>query len=176
MSFHDVPPIFEENLPSLCELLHKYLSYTSPLLDTDDDTEVSILDTVKADICEALELYTIKYDEDFSKYCGPFITNVWGLLSNIGPETRYDNIVSKALHFLTAVASTREHSNNFNNEETLSQIVEKVILSNVTLTRADIELFEDEPIEFIRRDLEGVGHGLEEALCHGLPPEASGEV
>lgn len=154
MSFHDVPPIFEENLPSLCELLHKYLSYTNPLLDTDDD-EVSILDTVKADICEALELYTIKYDEDFSKYCGPFITNVWGLLSNIGPETRYDNIVSKALHFLTAVASTREHSNNFNNEETLSQIVEKVILPNATLRDSDIELFEDEPIEFIRRDLEG---------------------
>lgn len=155
MSFHDVPPIFEENLPSLCELLHKYLNYSSPLLDTDDDAEASILDTVKADICEALELYTVKYDEDFSKYCGPFITNVWGLLSNIGPETRYDNIVSKALHFLTAVASSREHSGNFNNEETLSQIVEKVILSNVTLRESDIELFEDEPIEFIRRDLEG---------------------
>src|SRR5690606_33628123 len=105
--------------------------------------------------CEALELYTVKYDEDFSKYCGPFITNVWSLLSNMGPETKYDQVVSKALHFLTAVASTREHSNNFNSEETLSQIVERVILPNVALRESDIEMFEDEPIEFIRRDLEG---------------------
>lgn len=155
MSSHDVPPIFEENLASICELLHKYLSYTNPLLATDDDDEVSIIDTVRADICEALELYTIKYDEDFSKYCGPFITNVWELLSNIGQETKYDIIVSKALHFLTAVASTREHAENFNNPDTLSQIVEKVILPNVALRESDIELFEDEPIEFIRRDLEG---------------------
>ncbi|PKS05337.1 hypothetical protein jhhlp_008711 [Lomentospora prolificans] len=155
MSCHDVPPIFEENLSSICELLHKYLSYKNPLLETDDDAEASIVDTVKADICEALELYTVKYDDDFSKYCGPFITNVWELLSSMGPETKYDQVVSKALHFLTAVASTKEHSGNFNNEETLSQIVEKVILPNVALRESDIELFEDEPIEFIRRDLEG---------------------
>lgn len=150
-----MPPIFEENLPSICELLHKYLSYKNPLLETDDDAEASIVDTVKADICEALELYTVKFDEDFSKYCGPFITNVWELLSSMGPETKYDHVVSKALHFLTAVASTKDHSGNFNNEDTLSQIVEKVILPNVALRESDIELFEDEPIEFIRRDLEG---------------------
>lgn len=155
LSCHDVPPIFEENLPSICELLHKYLSYKNPLLETDDDAEASIVDTVKADICEALELYTVKFDEDFSKYCGPFITNVWELLSSMGPETKYDHVVSKALHFLTAVASTKDHSGNFNNEDTLSQIVEKVILPNVALRESDIELFEDEPIEFIRRDLEG---------------------
>lgn len=113
MSCHDVPPIFEENLPSICELLHKYLSYANPLLATDDDSEVSIIDTVKADICEALELYTVKFDDDFSKYCGPFITRVWELLSDMGPETRYDIVVSKALHFLTAVASTKEHADNF---------------------------------------------------------------
>jgi exportin-2 (importin alpha re-exporter) len=37
----------------------------------------------------------------------------------------------------------------------LVQIIEKVILPNLTLRESDVELFEDEPIEFIRRDLEG---------------------
>lgn len=155
MSCHDIPPIFEENLGSISELLHKYLTYSSPLLETDDDSEPSIVDTVKANICELLELYTVKFTEDFSKYTQPFITTVWNLLSSTGAETKYDTIVSKALHFLTAVASTKEHSESFNNEDVLTQIVEKVILPNVALRETDIEMFEDEPIEFIRRDLEG---------------------
>ncbi|CAI4210317.1 unnamed protein product [Parascedosporium putredinis] len=144
-----------ETLSLLVKIFYDLSCHDNPLLETDDDAEASIVDTVKADICEALELYTVKFDEDFSKYCGPFITNVWELLSSMGPETKYDHVVSKALHFLTAVASTKDHSGNFNNEDTLSQIVEKVILPNVALRESDIELFEDEPIEFIRRDLEG---------------------
>lgn len=155
MSSHDLPPIFEENLASISELLHKYLTYTNPLLETDDDDETSIVDVVKADICEVLELYTLKYDEDFSKYCQPFIEKAWNLLSSTGTETKYDVIVSKALHFLTAVASTKEHSGIFDNEDVLTQIVEKVILPNVALRESDVELFEDEPIEYIRKDLEG---------------------
>ncbi|KAF5710432.1 importin-alpha export receptor [Fusarium mundagurra] len=155
MSCHDLPPIFEENLGSISELLHKYLTYSNPLLETDDDTETSVVDTVKADICEILELFTVKYDEDFSKYCQPFIEKAWNLLSSTGPETKYDLIVSKALHFLTAIASSAQHSGIFNSEDVLTQIVEKVILPNVALRESDIELFEDEPIEFIRRDLEG---------------------
>ena len=155
MSCHDLPPIFDENLGSISELLHKYLNYSNPLLNTDDEAETSIVDTVKADICELLQLYTIKFDEDFARYCPPFITNAWNLLSTTGPEIKYDIIVSKALHFLTAVASTKEHSESFNNQDVLTQLVEKVILPNVALRESDIELFEDEPIEFIRRDLEG---------------------
>lgn len=155
MSSHDLPPIFEENLGSISELLHKYLTYSNPLLVTDDADETSVVDIVKAGICELLELYTIKYDEDFSKYVQPFITSAWNLLTTIGTDTKYDNLVSKSLHFLTAVASTADHANVFNDENVLAQIVEKVILPNVALRESDIEMFEDEPIEFIRRDLEG---------------------
>lgn len=155
MSSHDLPPIFEENLGSISELLHKYLTYSNPLLVTDDADETSVVDIVKAGICELLELYTIKYDEDFSKYVQPFITSAWNLLTTIRTDTKYDNLVSKSLHFLTAVASTADHANVFNDENVLAQIVEKVILPNVALRESDIEMFEDEPIEFIRRDLEG---------------------
>lgn len=155
LSSHDLPPIIEEHLGSISELLHKYLTYSNTLMDTDDESEVSIVDTVRADICELLELYTLKYDEDFAKHCQPFITSAWNLLSSTGAETKYDAIVSKALHFLTAVASTKEHAEMFNNEEVLTQIVEKVIVPNVSLRESDLEMLEDEPIEFIRRDLEG---------------------
>ncbi|KAI5924131.1 chromosome segregation protein [Camillea tinctor] len=155
LSCQDMPPQFESNLEHLSTLLHKYLGYQNPLLETDDESEAGVVENVKADICEVLELYVNKFDDDFGRYTQVFISTAWNLLSSIGPETKYDNLVSKALHFLTAIAGTVQHSGAFNDENVLSQVVEKVVLPNVALRESDIELFEDEPIEFIRRDLEG---------------------
>lgn len=155
LSCQDLPPIFEENLQLIAPLLQKYLSYSNPLLKTDDDAESGLEEFVKAGICEILVLYVQKYEDAFGPLLHPFITTAWELLTTIGPETKYDILVSKALHFLTAVASIKEHAETFNNADTLGQIVEKVILPNVSLRESDIEQFEDEPIEYIRRDLEG---------------------
>jgi len=154
LSCQDLPPVLEAHLGAIVSVLLGYLSYSNPVFDGDDD-EASAQETVKADICDALQLYTTKFDDDFSPYADQFTNAVWNLLSTVGPEKRYDILVSKALHFLTAIASVPRHAQNFSNEETLGQVVEKVILPNVALRESDIEMFEDEPIEFIRRDLEG---------------------
>ncbi|TVY84129.1 Importin alpha re-exporter, partial [Lachnellula suecica] len=155
LSSQDLPPIFEDNLAAVTTLLHKYLTYENPLLATDDDSVSGPLEFVKAGICEAMTLYMQKYEDAFGELCKLFITSAWSLLTTIGPETKFDVLVSKALHFLTAVASIQTHAENFNNEEILGQVVEKVILPNVSLRESDVEQFEDEPIEYIRRDLEG---------------------
>ncbi|OTB05757.1 hypothetical protein M426DRAFT_319437 [Hypoxylon sp. CI-4A] len=155
LSCQDMPPQFESNLEQISTLLHKYLTYESPLLATDDDSEAGIVEIVKADICEVLQLYVTKFDDDFGRFTQVFVNSAWNLLSTIGPETKFDNLVSKALHFLTAIAASAKHSASFNDENVLNQVVEKVVLPNVALRESDIELFEDEPIEFIRRDLEG---------------------
>ncbi|CAK7563752.1 MAG: importin-alpha export receptor [Sporothrix epigloea] len=157
LSCQDLPPIIESNLQPVTALFQKYLTYSNPVFAADDgdEDEATAVDNVKADICEVLQLYSTKYDDDFGPYTEPFINVVWNVLSTTGPEKRYDILVSKALQFLTAVASSARHAANFSSEEVLGQIVEKVILPNVALRESDIEMFEDEPIEFIRRDLEG---------------------
>ncbi|KAF3021517.1 importin-alpha export receptor [Neopestalotiopsis sp. 37M] len=155
LSCQDLPPQFEEALDRIAALLHEYLTYQNDLLVTDDDDEASVLENVKADICDALQLWTIKYDDEFGRYAPKFISSAWNLLSSLGPQQKYDNLVSKALQFLTAIASQDSHAQNFNDEAVLKQIVEGVVLPNVALRESDIEQFEDEPIEFIRRDLEG---------------------
>lgn len=66
-----------------------------------------------------------------------------------------EQLVSKALQFLTSVAGSSRHAQNFSQTEVLEQVVEKIILPNMALRTSDEELFEDDPIEFIRRDLEG---------------------
>lgn len=154
LSCQDLPPVFEDNLEPISQLLHKYLVYDNPSLHTDDDAESGVLEFVKAGIFEVLMLYVGKYEDAFGPHLPQFIESTWNFLMSVGLETKYDILVSKALQFLTAVAGT-PHSESFNNSAVLIQIIEKVILPNLTLRESDIELFEDEPIEFIRRDLEG---------------------
>ena len=155
LSCQDLPPVFEDNLPAITSLLLKYLTYDNPLLHSDTDSDPGPIEFVKAGICEALVFYTQKYEDVFGPYLGQFITSSWNLLTTVGPDTKYDILVSKSLQFLTAVARNRQHAENFNDEQILGQVVEKVILPNLSLRDSDIELLEDEPIEYIKRDLEG---------------------
>ena len=155
LSSQDLPPVFEENLQAITTVLHKYILYDNPLLHTDEDTQPGLLEFTKAGIFESLILYIQKYEDVTGPLLSQFVNSSWTLLTNIGTETKFDYLVSKILQFLTAVVSIRQHSESFNNAEVLGQVVEKVILPNLALRESDLEIFEDEPIEFIRRDLEG---------------------
>ncbi|PYI25671.1 Cse1-domain-containing protein [Aspergillus indologenus CBS 114.80] len=155
LSCHDLPPMFEENISGIASLLLKYLTYDNQLLHTDDDTEAGPLEFARAGIFQVLTLYVQKYMDEFKPHVGQFVDSSWNFLTTVGQETKYDILVSRALQFLTSIAGMSEHAVVFQAEGTLGQIIEKVILPNVSLRESDEELFEDEPIEFIRRDLEG---------------------
>ncbi|KAJ9612191.1 importin-alpha export receptor [Cladophialophora chaetospira] len=155
LSCQDLSPVFEDNLEGISGLLLKYLRYTSPLLQTDDESEAGPLENTKSNIFEALTLYVGKYYDDFSKHVSSFVESSWNLLTTTGPEPKNDILVSKALLFLTSIGGIAEQAQTFSDATIQNQIIEKVILPNVALRDSDIETFEDEPIEFIRRDLEG---------------------
>ncbi|KAL8674355.1 MAG: hypothetical protein Q9168_001215 [Polycauliona sp. 1 TL-2023] len=155
LSVQDLPPIFEDNMQSLTALLHKYLIYDNPLLHSDSDSESGSLEFVKSGIFEVLVLYAQKYEDAFGPFVEQFVGSSWNLLTTTGLETKNDILVSKALQFLTSVTRLSQHAQAFSNEDTMSQVVERVVLPNLSLRDSDMEMFEDEPIEFIRRDLEG---------------------
>jgi exportin-2 (importin alpha re-exporter) len=155
LNCHDLPPIFEDNLQAIAGLLLKYLLYDNELLHTDEESESGLLEYVKAGIFEVLTLFVQKYLDAFGPLVGQFVGSSWNLLTTIGQETKYDILVSKALQFLTSTTGIEQHAATFQDQATLGQVIEKVILPNITLRESDEELFEDEPIEFIRRDLEG---------------------
>lgn len=155
LSCHDLPPMFEEHISVIAGLLLKYLTYDNQLLHTDDESEAGVLEFCRAGIFEVLTLFVQKFMDDFKPHVDGFVQSSWAFLATIGQETKYDILVSRALNFLTSIVSIPEQAAVFQDETTLSQIIEKVILPSVSLRESDEELFEDEPIEFIRRDLEG---------------------
>lgn len=142
-------------MQGICALLDKYLTYDNPILHTDDDAEAGPLEYAKAAIFVVLTLYAQKYEDAMAPYIGQFMNSSWNLLTTLGPQTKYDILTSRALNFLTSISAISKYAANFNNEATLTQVVEKVIIPNLALRESDVEMFEDEPIEFTRRDLEG---------------------
>ena len=64
-------------------------------------------------------------------------------------------LVSNAIQFLASVAERPGYKHLFEDPATLQSICEKVIVPNMEFRQADEEAFEDNPEEYIRRDIEG---------------------
>ncbi|GES89790.1 importin-alpha export receptor [Rhizophagus clarus] len=154
LNWQDLPPFFEDNIDECMSFLHKYLTYNNPLLDSMSEDEAGPLEKVKSIICEICALYATKYEEVFTML-QTFVETVWTLLTTTGLESKYDILVSKAMAFLSKVVKLERYSNLFAKQDVLTQFCEKIILPNMYYRPIDEELFEYDPIEFIRRDLEG---------------------
>lgn len=153
LNCQDIPEFFEDNMNTCFEVFHRYLEYSNPVLETDDDEEIGLIESVKSSICEVLELYTQRYEDEFSSLLPNFVNTTWNLLTATGQQPKYDILVSRSLAFLTAVAKIQRQVHIF--EEPLEQVVRMIVLPNMALRTSDEELFEDDPIEYTRRDLEG---------------------
>ncbi|SCV04705.1 LAME_0H20582g1_1 [Lachancea meyersii CBS 8951] len=156
LNCQDIPEFFEDNVHLGMTIMHKYLAYDNQLLeDPDEEDQPSVVTKTKSSIEELVQLYITRYDDVFEPMANDFIKTTWNLLTALLPQAKNDVFISKALHFMTAVTKIPKYFEMFNNEAALESITQQIILPNVTLREADEELFEDDPIEYVRRDLEG---------------------
>jgi len=154
LNYQDLPEFFEDNMSTWMPRFHELLTLSNPLLVTDDD-EPGVMEELRSQICDNIGLYAHKYEEEFQPFMSQFVTAVWNLLLATGAESKYDLLVSNAIQFLASVADRPHYKNLFEDPNVLSSICEKVIVPNMEMRECDVEMFEDNPEEFIRRDLEG---------------------
>ncbi|GAA5865792.1 hypothetical protein JCM8547_002779 [Rhodosporidiobolus lusitaniae] len=162
LNSQDLPEFFEDRLAQFMPLLLKYLDYTPPATlvppvdDDDEDEEATDLEAAKAEVCEIAQLYSLRYLDAFGEggYLGPFVEKTWGLLTKLGPQVRYDGLVARATSFLGTVVKMPSQRSLFENQQTLEAFCEKIVLPNMTLRTFEEELFEEDPAEYVRRDLE----------------------
>merc|ERR1719454_2106618 len=88
----------------------------------------------------------------------PCVGDVYNLLVSISQEEKNDNLVAKGIKFLSSAAQTHWQQSQcqspFDDPSVLSGICEKVVFPNILLRDSDVELFEDNALEYIRRDME----------------------
>ncbi|XP_050434823.1 exportin-2 [Adelges cooleyi] len=155
LNYQDLPEFFEDNMQTWIGNFQKLLELEIKELETNSDDETGILHQIQSQICENISLYAQKYEEEFSAYMKDLVTIIWKLLIKTGSEPKYDTLVINALQFLSTTVVKPQYNELFNDPSVFSAICEKVAIPNMQFKASDEELFEDNPEEYIRRDIEG---------------------
>lgn len=148
----DLPEFFEDRL---AEWLPPFLELLNVQVKLPD--EVTVIEDMKSEICEIASLFVQRYSdaENFKEYTQKFAQHIWNLLVTTNQDVQNDTLVSTAIRYLVTVAERPETRPLFQDTNVLNLLCQNVILPNLTLRDIDQELFEDDPEEYVKRDIEG---------------------
>eukprot|EP01060_Flectonema_neradi_P016129 TRINITY_DN2271_c1_g1_i3.p1 TRINITY_DN2271_c1_g1~~TRINITY_DN2271_c1_g1_i3.p1 ORF type:complete len:684 (+),score=130.55 TRINITY_DN2271_c1_g1_i3:1689-3740(+) len=177
----DLPDFITKHLAHFMQAYISVLKFETPLFNTDSSDSPSILARAKATITEMLTVFLRKFDEDFEDYLERFAEAIWGMLTKLTDGPRDDDLAIAAMDFLAATAQSFKHT-VFQDPQILHTVCNQIILPNIRIRQLDVEMFEDEPEEYIRRDIEGsdqhtrrrVACEFTHALCKNYQTTVSG--
>ncbi|KAG9044436.1 importin-alpha export receptor [Tulasnella sp. UAMH 9824] len=161
LTFQDIPPKFEDSIAQFFGADNgdegyfiKFLRWNSPALlgDEEDPTPTEPMN-IKTTILEICEVFEMKYNELFSDRVPAFVRAVWELIGTSSLAVREDTMVAQAIKFLSITAKMGIHKALFADEGTLQGLAQRIIVPSMPLREHEVEQFEDDPLEYIRRDL-----------------------
>ena len=160
LNSQDIPEFFEDHMADWFRPFQQLLPFASPAAgggggDASDDAEESVVDRCKSLVCEIVNLYAMRYEEQFSSWVSSFVELVWQLLSRLSSSPQYDHLVSTSIRFLTSVSSKPFNKHLFSSPAALSTITQQIIIPQIKLRPSDVAIFHGDPAEWVRRDIEG---------------------
>jgi len=164
-----IPEFMEDNLSDFMASFNFFLTYKSsaPELMEGENESVGLLTRVQVSVLNNLNLYCEKYEEEFTPFIQQFVTQVWQLILTTGNDAKFDSLVTSSLQFLTTI-STGVFFTMFQSDEVLAQICNNVIVPNIKLRKSDKETFEDDPMAYVARDIEGNDDGTRRKSAYTL--------
>ncbi len=156
LNWQDIPEVFEDNGSAWMTAFATYLTYKNPLLTatSNNKDEPGPIENLQTAILENINLYANKYEDVFEPYLPQFTQVVWKLLLEVDTNVKYDQLATNGIKFLTTVASKQMNVGLFN-DQVLQDIIQQIVVKNITATENDEELFDMNPSDYIRKDMEG---------------------
>ncbi|CAN6439530.1 unnamed protein product [Victoria cruziana] len=155
LNYLDLPEFFEDHMSEWMGEFLKYLTTTYPSLDDDEfHGGREVVDKLRKAVCKNLNLYMNKNEEEFRPFLSSFASAVWRLLISISGKPNHEMLTVAAIKFLTTISTSVDHS-LFASPDTLRLIYESIVIPNVRVREDDEEEFENDHVEYIRRDIEG---------------------
>ncbi|KAJ3492037.1 hypothetical protein NLI96_g338 [Meripilus lineatus] len=161
LTCQDLPPDFEDTHQQFFGasngLFLQLLSWDPQELRGDpDDTTPSLPSQIKTGILEIGELFVKLYPETLqtSSSVEGIVRIVWELVGGGKlPEISNDALVSQSLRFVSTAIRSGHYKQLFGSKDTISNLIQGVVVPNIGLRDHEIEQFEDDPLEYIRLDL-----------------------
>eukprot|EP00917_Polyrhabdina_sp_WS-2016_P027609 GHVP01058842.1.p1 GENE.GHVP01058842.1~~GHVP01058842.1.p1 ORF type:complete len:914 (+),score=140.31 GHVP01058842.1:1679-4420(+) len=150
LSYQDLPEYIEDHITEFMSIFHGLLQIEQAM---EYDGELSQIDTLHKTIFNILQLYASKYSEEFVGI-DDFISISLKTLLNIKNTQELDPLFIAIAGFLSETVPLSICSHFFT-EDLIQTICDKIVFPNLQLRESDLEMFEDEPLDFVRFDLEG---------------------
>jgi len=159
----DLPEFFEDNMKDFMEGFHMILAtpvselrkkWPRPIFAAETSEKPGPFYQLQQKILKCIALYATCYEEEFTPYLPQFLQDGWKLTLDLSLDTRYDSLAIAGIDFLRGVSSGVFHT-QFADKQVLSNMCERIIVPNIMMREDDEELFEDNPRDYIRRDMEG---------------------
>lgn len=162
LSSQDLPAYFEDHMAEFMAVFKRHFTFECTVLEDSSEEETEgPLERLRGSVAEIINLYAVKYEEDFPMM-PEFVELSWVILTtHVRSPPKYDRLAGFSMAFLATVSRQERHKALFG--PVLQLICDKIILPNMIFRDSDLELFEDEPLEFIRRDQELMASGVEDA-------------
>ncbi|GBE78774.1 Importin-alpha re-exporter [Sparassis crispa] len=161
LTCQDLPPDIEDSHAQFFApdtgLFLQLLAWNPPELQGDpEDTTPSLPSQIKTGLLEISELYVKLYPETLQSTASveAIVRGIWALVGD-GRRTSVvdDGLVSQSLRFISTAIRSGHYAQLFGSKETISSLVQGIVVPNVGLRDHEIEQFEDDPLEYIRLDL-----------------------
>lgn len=154
----DIPAYFEDNLEEFMGFFHNYVTYRTDLemlVEAEDGSEApGVIHELQRQVCDNVTLYIQKHEEEIQPFLQQFVRDVWELLVAIPEGEKHELLVTSGVKFLSSVSKS-VYFEVFSDEDTLKQVCERIVIPNMRFTEQDEDNFQDAPVEYIRRDIEG---------------------
>lgn len=169
----DLPEFFEDHIKEWMENFHKFLSLRAPaLLAAADDPEEGPLEALQAEVLTCVALYSEKYYDEFEPFQALLVQDAWQLVTTLSSEKlvapNMDNLVPTAVKLLAQTIVKPSMSAQFAAEPLVRELLQRIVLPNIKLRDSDLELLDDNPVDFIRADLEGSDVGTRRRVAADL--------
>ncbi|KAG7360691.1 Cse1 family protein [Nitzschia inconspicua] len=156
LSYQDLPEHFEDNMEQWMKGFSMWLQYSNSRLESDDDIQPGPIDKLQICIIDVLKLFLERDEEEWvTKYVGDFTGLVWKRLMSTTSLPKHDQLVVTSMKYLSLLVSRPLYAHLFQADDALKQIVSSIIIPNMMARESDVEMFEDNPQDYIMIELEG---------------------
>jgi len=147
LNSQDFPEFFEDNLSSWIGILKGALEFSLT-----DNLALRLYIRVKKSAMKALNLYCSNYYEDFSQYHNEFYPSVWNLVLFVKHEETYSKLIKESLDYYK-ILFQHKRLQGFDTS-TIKHLINGLIIPEMRLTSRELDEFEDNPINFLKVELE----------------------
>ncbi|TFY54539.1 hypothetical protein EVG20_g9663 [Dentipellis fragilis] len=161
LTCQDLHPVFEDGHDEFFNAqtgyFMKLMAWDPKELHTEpDEPTPSLPSKIRTNILELAEMYVKLYPEVLarSQSVEALVRAVWELIGG-GQQLgiSHDPLVSQSLRFISTAIRSGSYKDLFSSRDTISGLIQGVVVPNVGFRQQDLEAFEDSPLEYIRGDL-----------------------